>query len=207
MLNCKWLETLLIPYYTSDRLHICTKVHQLAHPWSTVECSQLAVWITNRSFLEASRVKAVPWRPTNSSWNLPRAAHLKDDMMGCLQCIASHSGSALRSPELRPTHRLCSACTPLTTSIPAPIQPTIAIAIYAHAQTVTNQSTSPIQLMRFWDHPQASAGTQWRQHQLALMKGSQIIQMYKSKYKIPGEWKKWQFSITSSLDNSALDKH
>ena len=52
------------------------------------------------------------WTAASSKWN---------------QCITSHSGNALTSPDMRPTQWLCPACITSTTSIAAHTQPTIAM--------------------------------------------------------------------------------
>ena len=114
--------------------------------WSTMECSQPAAWTTNRSLLVASRARAFPVRQTNSGSTLPRAAHLDGYVIGCHQCVISHWGCAPASPDQRPTPWLCPACIPSTTSIPAPIPPTIAMTNYTHVPTVTNSSAFHTQL-------------------------------------------------------------
>ena len=71
--------------------------------WRTMLCSQPAAWTTNRSHLVASRVKGFPGSPINSESTLPRTAHLDSGVIGCHQCIASHSGNFQASPDMRPT--------------------------------------------------------------------------------------------------------
>ena len=70
---------------------------------------------------------AFPGRPTNSGTTLPRTAHLDGGVIGNHQFITSHLKCTPASPDIRPTTWLCPACLPSTNSIPAPIQPTIAM--------------------------------------------------------------------------------
>ena len=70
-------------------------------PWSTMKCSQLAAWTTNRSLHVASSVKAFPGRQAKTGSTLPRAAHLDDDVIGCQQCITSHSGNTPAYPDMQ----------------------------------------------------------------------------------------------------------
>ena len=96
-------------------------------PWSTMECSQPAAWTTKRSLLVASRVRPfqedrpIPARPYPelSTWMVVRS--------GVISVFPTHSGNAPTSPDIRPTTYLCPECLPNTSSIPAPIQPTIAM--------------------------------------------------------------------------------
>ena len=96
-------------------------------PWSTMECSQPAAWTTNRSLLVASRVRPfqeyrpIPTRPYPElrTWMVVRS--------GVISVFPTHSGNAPASPDIRPTTWICPACLPSTNSIPAPIQPTIAL--------------------------------------------------------------------------------
>ena len=107
-------------------INICpTAICLQARPWSTMEHSQPAAWTTKRSLLVASRVKAFPRRPTNSGSTLPSAAHQDGGVIGCHQCITSHSGNATVSPDMRtaPPPRLYPACIPSTTAITAPSNP------------------------------------------------------------------------------------
>ena len=64
----------------------------------TMECSQPAASTTNWSLIVSSCIKAFPGRPTNSDSTLHRAAHLDDGVIGCHQCITSHTVSAPASP-------------------------------------------------------------------------------------------------------------
>ena len=97
-------------------------------PWSTMECSQPAAWTMNRSLLVASRVRRfqedrpipAPPYPELRTWMVVRS--------GVISVFPTHSGNAPESPDIRPTTWLCSACLPSTNSIPAPIQPTIAMS-------------------------------------------------------------------------------
>ena len=66
-------------------------------------CSQPAACTTNPSLLVTSCAKAIPGRPTNSDTTLPRTAHLDSGVIGCHQCITSHSGSVPAFPDMRPT--------------------------------------------------------------------------------------------------------
>ena len=96
-------------------------------PCITMECSQPAAWTTNRSLLVASRVRPfqedrpIPARPYPElrTWMVVRS--------GVISVFPTHSGNAPASPDIRPTTWLCPACLPSTNSIPAPIQPTIAM--------------------------------------------------------------------------------
>ena len=62
-----------------------------------------AAWTSNRGLLVASRVKAFSGRPTNSDSTLHRATHIEGGVIGCHQCITSHSESSPASPDMRPT--------------------------------------------------------------------------------------------------------
>ena len=96
-------------------------------PWITMECSQPAAWSTNRSLLVASRARPfledrpIPTRPYPElrTWMVVRS--------GVISVFPTHSGNAPASPDIRPTTWLCPTCLPNTNSIPAPIQPTIAM--------------------------------------------------------------------------------
>ena len=118
---------------------------QRADRGMSTECRQPAAWTTNWILLEASCANAFPRRPTNSNSTLPRAAHLED---GVITVFTSHSVSAPAFPNMQPTHCLCPACLPTTVSIPAPTQPTIAMAKDTHAPTVTNLSAFRVKLQR-----------------------------------------------------------
>ena len=127
---------------TKRSLQLLAQQQQQQHPWSTTECNQPAAWKTNRSLLVVFRVKVFPGRPTNSGSTLPRAAHLDGGVIGCHQCITSHSGGAPTSPDMQPAPWLHPACISSTTSIPAPTKTTIAMTNYTHVSTVTNSSAT-----------------------------------------------------------------
>ena len=101
--------------------------HVMQRPCSTMECSQPSAWTTNRSLLVASCVRPfqedrpIPTRPYPElrTWMVVRS--------GVISVFPTHSGNAPESPDIRPTTWLCPACLPSTNSIPAPIQPTIAM--------------------------------------------------------------------------------
>ena len=105
----------------------CWKLHFTIRPWITMECSQPVAWTTNRSLLVASRVRPfqedrpIPVRPYPElrTWMVVRS--------GVICVFPTHSGNSPASPDIQPTTWLCPACLPSTNSIPAPIQPTIAM--------------------------------------------------------------------------------
>ena len=109
-------------------------------PWSPMECSQPTAWTTNRSLLVASRVNALPRRPTNFGSTIPRAAHQEGGLVGSHQCITSHSVIALTSPNLRPAPLSSSRMHSMHLLHSSTTQPTIAMTIYAHVPTVTTSS-------------------------------------------------------------------
>ena len=115
---------------------------------STIECSQLAAWTTNRSLVVISRVYAFPGRTTNSGSTIARAAHLDGGVIECHKCTTSHSGSASTSLDMRLTPLALSRM-PLTTSIPAPTQPIIAMTNYTYTPTVTNSSAFLSQIVLY----------------------------------------------------------
>ena len=111
-----------------DRIsELLRSIQSCMRPWSTMECSQTAAWTTNRNLLMASRVRPfqedlpIPTRPYPElcTWMVVRS--------GVISVFPTHYGNAPASPDIRPTTWLCPACLPSTNSIPAPIQPTIAM--------------------------------------------------------------------------------
>ena len=72
-------------------------------PRSTMECSQQDAWTTNRSIVVASRAKTFLGRQTNSGSTQSRDAQMDGGVIGCHQCITSHSGNAPASHDMRPT--------------------------------------------------------------------------------------------------------
>ena len=105
---------------------------QQRHLWNTVESSQPAAWTANRNLLVASHAKAFPGAATNSGSNLSIAVHLEGGVIGCCQCITSHSDCSPASLDMQPV------CIPSTTSIPGPTQPAIAMTNYTLAQMCIN---------------------------------------------------------------------
>ena len=105
----------------------CLMLTMFLRPWSTMESSQLAAWTMNWILLVASRVRPfqedrpIPARPYPElrTWMVVRS--------GVISVFSTHSGNDPASPDIRPTTWLCPACLPSTNSIPAPIQPTIAM--------------------------------------------------------------------------------
>ena len=136
-----------------------------SRPWSTMECSQPAAWTTNRSLLVASRVRPfqedglIPARPYPElrTWMVVRS--------GVISVFPTHSGNAPASPDMRPTTWLCPACLPSTNSIPAPIQPTIAMTTTHIHQLWLTRPPSTRSSSASEDHPQAPVVTQQQQQQ------------------------------------------
>ena len=134
-------------------------------PWSTIECSQPAAWTTNRSLLVASRVRpfqedrSIPARPypEQRTWMVVRS--------GVISAFPTHSENAPASPDICPTTWLCPACLPNTSSIPAPIQPTIAMTTTHIHQLWLTRPPSTCSSSASEDHPQAPVVTQQQQHQ------------------------------------------
>ena len=71
-----------------------------------------------RPFQEDRQIPARPY-PELRTWMVVR--------WGVISVFPTHSGNAPASPDIRPTTWLCPACLPNTSSIPAPIQPSIAM--------------------------------------------------------------------------------
>ena len=131
-MSCPWCLVHRVrgsPWSAANRLHSMVSCPSCL--WSTMECSQPAAWTTNRSLLlVASRAKAFPMFPVLRP----------SGVIGCHQCITSHSGNAPASPDIQPTPLLCPVCISSTTSIPAPTKPIIAIINRTHAPTVITTS-------------------------------------------------------------------
>ena len=148
-------------------------------PWSTMECSQPAAWTTNRSLLVASHVRPfqvdrpIPARPYPElrTWMVVRS--------GVISVFPTHSENAPASPDIRPTTRLCPACLASTNSIPAPIQPTIAMTTTHIHQLWLTRPPSTRSSSASEDHPQAPVVTQQQQQPLFRLadkkKRSEII--------------------------------
>ena len=116
-IRCNFSHTVCTSYYR----------HSTGRPWITMECSQPVAWTKNRSLLVASRV-----RPFQEDRPIPARPYqeLRTRMVvrsGVISVFPTHSGNAPASPDIRPTTWLCPACLPSINSIPAPIQPTIAM--------------------------------------------------------------------------------
>ena len=132
-------------------------------PWSTMECSQPAAWTTNQSLLVASRVRPfqedrpIPTRPYPElrTWMVVRS--------GVISVFSTHSGNAPASPDIRPTTWLCPACLPSTNSVPAPIQPTIAMTTTHIHQLWLTRPPSTRSSSASEDHPPAPVVTQQQQ--------------------------------------------
>ena len=96
----------------------------MLRPYITMECSQPVAWTTPsrdarvRPFQEDRPIPARPY-PELCTWMVVRS--------GVISVLTTHSGNAPASHDIRPTTWLCPACLPSTNSIPAPIQPTIAM--------------------------------------------------------------------------------
>ena len=133
-----------------------------------MECSQPAAWTTIRSLLVASRVR--PFQEDRPILTQPYQ-ELRTWMVvwsGAISVFPTHSGNATASPHIWPTTWLCPAYLPSTNSIPAPIQPTIAMTTtHIHQLWLTRppsmHSSSPSE-----DHPQAPVVTQQQQHHWQL---------------------------------------
>ena len=106
---------------------------------------------------------AFPGRPTNSGSTLPRTAHLDGGVIGNHQFITSHSKCTLASFDIRLPPWLCPACLPNTSSIPAPIQPTIAMTTTHIHQLWLTRPPSTCSSSASEDHPQAPVVTQQQQ--------------------------------------------
>ena len=98
--------------------------------------------------------EAFPGRSTNSDSTLLRTAHLDGGVIGNHQFITSHSR--------------CPACLPNTSSIPAPIQPTIAMTTAYIHQLCLTRPPSTRSSSASEDHPQAPVVTQQQQQQPSL---------------------------------------
>ena len=83
-------STLTLPSYSLNT--------SILRPWSTMECSEPAAWAMNQSLLVASSLKVIP-----RTLNLQEAVHQDGSVIGCHQCITSHSGSVPASPDIRAT--------------------------------------------------------------------------------------------------------
>ena len=135
-------------------------------PWSTMECSQPTAWTTNRSLLVASRARPfqedrpIPARPYPElrTWMVVRS--------GVISVFPTHFGNAPASPDIRPTTWLCPACLPSTNSIPAPIQPTIAMTTTHIHQLWLTRPPSTRSSSSSEDHPQAPVVTQQQQQHM-----------------------------------------
>ena len=133
----------------------------ILRPWSTMECSQPAAWTANRSLLVASRVRPfqedrpIPTRPYPElrTWMVVRSG------------VTTLSGNDPASPDIRPTTWLCPACLPSTSSISAPIQPTIAMTTTHIHQLWLTRPPSTRSSSASEDHPQAPVVTQQQQQQ------------------------------------------
>ena len=131
--------------------------------WITMECSQPAAWTTNRSLLVASRVRPfqedrpIPTRP------YPELRTWMVVWSGVISVFLTNSGNAPASPDIRPTTWLCPACLPSTNSIPAPIQPTIAMTTTHIHQLWLTRPPSTRSSSASEDHPQAPVVTQQQQ--------------------------------------------
>ena len=125
-----------------------------------MECSHPAAWTTNRSLLVASRARPfqedrpIPARPYPElrTWMVVRS--------GVISVFPTHSGNAPASPDIRPTTWLCPTCLPSTNSIPAPIQPTIAMTTTHIHQLWLTRPPSTRSSSASEDHPQAPVVTQ-----------------------------------------------
>ena len=128
-------------------------------PWITMDCSRPAAWTTNRSLLVASRVRPfqedrqIPARPYPElrTWMVVRS--------GVISVFPTQSVNAPASPDIRPTTWLCPACLPSTNSIPAPIQPTIAMTTTHIHQLWLTRPPSTRRSSASEDHPQAPVVT------------------------------------------------
>ena len=161
----------------SSILHTTCKPY-LKQNWSPPDvlqqnpCVRGAPWsAANR--LHGQRTGAFSWRPvlglsrrpTNSGSTLPRTAHLDGGTIGCNQCIPTHSGNAPASPDIQPTTWFCPACLPSTNSIPAPIQPTIAMTTTHIHQLWITRPPSTRSSSASEDYPQAPVVTQQQKQQ------------------------------------------
>ena len=117
---------------------------------STTECSQLAACTSNWSLLITSHVKAFPGRPTNIWFNPIQscASERWHDWVSSVHHLTPRKRSGI-SRQATNHYWLCSACMPITTSIHAPTQQTIAMTNYTHAPTVINKSAFHSKLQRF----------------------------------------------------------
>ena len=130
---------------------------RVLRPWSTIECSQPAAWTTNRSLLVASRarlfqeVRPIPARPYPElrTW------------------MVMWSGIISLSPRTLNVLWHLSTCLPNTSSIPAPIQPTIAMTTTHIHQLWLTRSPSTRSSSASEDHPQAPVVTQQQQREFS----------------------------------------
>ena len=168
--NVEWHLKSNRMYHTSQKLPnmpaiiICGTTSKM-RPWSPTECSQPAAWTTNRGLLVASHVRPfqedrpIPARPYPElrTWMVVR--------LGVISVFPTHSGNAPASPDMRPTTWLCPACQPSTNSIPAPIQPTIAMTTTHIHQLWLTRPPSTSSSSASEDHPQVPVVTQQQQCQ------------------------------------------
>ena len=106
--------------------------------------------------------KAFPGRLTNSGSTLPRTAHLDGGVIGIIS-LSSRTRNVLW--HLLTCDYACPACLPNTSSIPAPIQPTIAMTTTHIHQLRLTQLPSTRSSSASEDHPQTPVVTQQQQQQ------------------------------------------
>ena len=104
-----------------------TNVRRIMRPWITMECSQPVAWTTNRSLHVVSRARTFQEDRPSPARHYPELHTWMVVRSGVISVFPTHSENAPASPDIQPTTWLCPACVPSTNSIPAPIQPTIAM--------------------------------------------------------------------------------
>ena len=117
-------------------------------PWSTMECSQLDAWTTNRSLLLASCVKAFPGRPTNSGSN-PTQSYAPGRWSDWVLSMYSNLHSGTFSKHLLTCDKALGFVQhvyhPPSPSLPPP-NPTKVMTNYTHAPNLINYYTFHTQL-------------------------------------------------------------
>ena len=107
-----------------------------------------------RPFQEDRPIPTRPY-PELRTWMVVRS--------GVISVFPTHSGNAPASPDIRPTTWLCPTCLPNTSSITAPIQPTVAMTTTHIHQLRLTRPPSTRSSSASEDHPQAPVVPQQQQ--------------------------------------------